>query len=447
MCTSPVILLKRNSERCDMVTSLNYVRNDSNFVFKRLRPHGDDFLYSKHVVPCGKCAECLGKRQSDLAARCALEARKRGSMCFVTLTYRDDTLPIACLLEEVDIETGEVSSFQSLSSLPRPRLSRSKSDKEKYGHFLPMVSEHDECLRGFSHCGYRQIKYFERDVVFDEVSGVLYRYHFTPSLCFRDVRLWLKRARVKYEREYGSKLPEFTYVVCGEYGSITHRPHYHLGFFGLQKKHVDFLCSLWFYGFTYVQQVNCVNEDGSDGFAAASKYIGKYMSKGQFECESVKCGYAVKGRLASSRGLGSELSKPLVNYYRCYDVLGEYDINKPLSNDNLQKLLELLSKRATITVGNSVYVLPRKFIRQIWYVQRSDKTFSASVVRRQISSALQCDCFNNYVRDFTERFPGLPRSEIIKMALNEQELFRISALFKDSSRKLRYQKFYLTSKF
>ena len=49
-----------------------------------------NYKYLKNMVPCGKCSQCLGKRQSDLAARCAAEARSKGSMCFVTLTYDNE---------------------------------------------------------------------------------------------------------------------------------------------------------------------------------------------------------------------------------------------------------------------------------------------------------------------------------------------------------------------
>lgn len=438
MCLSPVLILKPNPE-FDKRKDYRSLSSRTQLIY--------NYKYLKQLVPCGKCSQCLGKRQSDLAARCAAEARAKGSMCFVTLTYDNSTIPIAVLLEKVDLDTGEVLSDFSLHQLRRPKLNRSKKAKELFGHFEPELPEHVECLRGFGNLSSKRVKSYEKDFFLDTEDNVLYRYHFTPTLCTRDVRLWLKRARVKYEREKGEKLPDFTYVVCGEYGSNTYRPHYHLGFFGLQKKHIDFLCSLWYYGFTYSQQVNCINEDGSDGFAAASKYIGKYMSKGEFECPSVTCGYAVKGRLASSKGLGTDLPKSLVNYFRCYDVLGEYDINKPLSNDLLKKLVELLRQRATITIGKSVFVLPRKYVRQIWYIRRPDSSYSASVVRKQISFALQRDCVDDLFREYKSRFPTLSEIDLVSKVMSELAVQRLSASLKDSSGKLRYQKFYLTSKF
>lgn len=467
MCLSPVLILRKNPNFKPSVSPcalplhsrmrgyllLNDIKQRNQLDFRKpgfkfnFSIFNDNYNYFRALVPCGKCAQCLRKRQSDLSARCALEARKRGSMCFVTLTYDNASVPIACLLEHVDCDTGEVTHSQSLHQLDRRKLCRKKKDKELFGSLLPPDDLHLECLRGFGNMSSRKVKEYEKDLVYSESENTLYRLHFTPTLCSKDVRLWIKRSRMRYERQFGEKLPEFTYVVCGEYGSSTHRPHYHLGFFGLQKKHVDFLTAQWPYGFTYTQQVNCINADGTDGFAAASKYIGKYMSKGEFECPSVTCGYAVKGRLASSRGLGGDLPQELVNYFRCYDVFGEYDINNPLPNDTVKKLVELLRSRAVITVGKSVFVLPGKFVRQIWYNKRSDNTFESSIVRKQISASLQCDAFNDLYKRISERFPDSPKEFIFKMVEQELALSRLSSEIKDSSGKLRYQKFYLTSKF
>ena len=62
----------------------------------------------------------------------------------------------------------------------------------------------------------------------------------------------------------------------------TCRPHYHLGFFGLKRSHLNYLLDKWRFGkVKQVRMVQCVNKDGSSGFTKASKYIGKYMSKGQ----------------------------------------------------------------------------------------------------------------------------------------------------------------------
>ena len=56
-----------------------------------------------------------------------------------------------------------------------------------------------------------------------EDNGVIKQ---APTLALRDVQLFLKRLR-----KQGYK---FRYFMCGEYGSTTLRPHYHICFFGLE---------------------------------------------------------------------------------------------------------------------------------------------------------------------------------------------------------------------
>lgn len=49
---------------------------------------------------------------------------------------------------------------------------------------------------------------------------------YSPSLCKRDIQLFIKRLRFHYKRKV-------RYYVCGEYGPSTFRPHYHGIFFGV----------------------------------------------------------------------------------------------------------------------------------------------------------------------------------------------------------------------
>ena len=46
------------------------------------------------VVPCGKCHECISKKQNEFAALACLEAKKSSSMWFATLTYSNNRVPI-----------------------------------------------------------------------------------------------------------------------------------------------------------------------------------------------------------------------------------------------------------------------------------------------------------------------------------------------------------------
>lgn len=50
--------------------------------------------YITDLIPCGHCSECVKKRQSGYLVRCLEEAKKRGNLWFVTLTYSDDHITL-----------------------------------------------------------------------------------------------------------------------------------------------------------------------------------------------------------------------------------------------------------------------------------------------------------------------------------------------------------------
>lgn len=88
--------------------------------------------------------------------------------------------------------------------------------------------------------GYHESSYFltltydndhiPKNPVFDEETGEIYAENAT--LVKRDLQLFMKNLRRQYEyRGYTNKL---RYFACGEYGSKTKRPHFHLIVFGLK---------------------------------------------------------------------------------------------------------------------------------------------------------------------------------------------------------------------
>ncbi|QXP08224.1 MAG: replication initiator protein [Arizlama microvirus] len=63
------------------------------------------------VVPCGHCMACRLERARQWAIRCVHEASMHEHNCFLTLTYRDGSVP-----RSIDLETGEIAAgdFPSL---------------------------------------------------------------------------------------------------------------------------------------------------------------------------------------------------------------------------------------------------------------------------------------------------------------------------------------------
>ena len=70
------------------------------------------------------------------------------------------------------------------------------------------------------------LTYRDDDLPFDLCSGL-------PLLEKRDCQLWLKRLRKSLGR------PGIRYYLAGEYGTKTHRPHYHAILFGVAPEELD----------------------------------------------------------------------------------------------------------------------------------------------------------------------------------------------------------------
>lgn len=65
---------------------------------------------------------------------------------------------------------------------------------------------------------------------YDDETGEIFSF---PTLLKRDLQLFWKRLR----KNTGQK---FRYYACGEYGDVTHRPHYHAIVFGLELNDLEY---------------------------------------------------------------------------------------------------------------------------------------------------------------------------------------------------------------
>ena len=410
MCTSPISVKIRVGEKVAHFDRPSYLRpyrpaRGSEF-YDKILPREGDYV----TVPCGRCCECLRKRQNDLAVRASNEAAKRGSMVFVTLTYNKEHLPFSSVLSTVDKDTGELTYSQ------REVFCSGSSSHDNIDNLnlVHQVRERYASYRKTSRPVYM-------DHVFYDGDDMLAKAIFTPSVCRRDVQLWLKSSRVAYKREHGVPLSDFSYLCCQEYGPKTCRPHVHICFFGLSKKEVDYLCYRWsskdflHYGYTKQERVKAANDDGSPGFSICARYIAKYCSKGVFECESVKRGFSERPRLMISKGLGMSLTPALISYFRCDDILGEIDQMAIRFNDgsfcsrsNLLYLSEFIKERSHITVGKSSYCLPRSYIRKLWYFyDENTNSFRSTSLRRALVSLVPSDPIENYLRELKRDYPGI----------------------------------------
>lgn len=125
-------------------------------------------------IPCGQCTGCQESYSKEWACRCMLEAEQWKENYFITLTY--DDLHIPCESEIVDQRTGEIYE--------------DPGDWET-GHLMP-----------------------------------------------DDMTKFIKRLRSAWQRDPRYKHTGIRFYYCGEYGTQTERPHYHILLFNfpIEKK-------------------------------------------------------------------------------------------------------------------------------------------------------------------------------------------------------------------
>lgn len=413
MCTSPIYLNNRSS---GVEHALRYVQITGNVPISlrnRILPYSANGI----TVPCGKCLECLRKRQNDYAVRIAEEAKLKGSFWFFTLTYSEDKLPFAYRPYLVDTSTGEVffdyayKSLKYRDSIPeyvqRFLLSEPRNGKPRYYYEL------DTDFARSLVAGSENLP--DRFKVGVSVSPSLHREH---------VRLWIKNCRVAYKRLFGKDL-SFTYAGVGEYGPRTCRPHYHFCVFGIDRFTAFWMAERWKreFGFYVLKQVKAVNKDGTPGFDIASKYVGKYISKGVFECPSVIKRDVEKPRFQASIGLGLDSEKIVVkdgkerivrdlsdykkNYYLCYDIFGPYDADTLrfangvyMDADTIENICSHIKDRSHyVDSQGKIYSLPAVFKRRLFCVKDSfTKKLRVSTLRLLHSSFIASDPFSDFAK-------------------------------------------------
>lgn len=149
-----------------------------------VNPYTHDTL----TVSCGHCKACELRKSSRLSFQCDLESQCHKYTVFVTLTYADEYIPRASVVDNIDRPFGKdlyaVDSGELLGSFDSPQY------------------KIDSLFAKF-HLSDNHVPYLRKD----------------------DLQKFIKRFRY-----YASKISEekVRYFACGEYGPLHFRPHYHL---------------------------------------------------------------------------------------------------------------------------------------------------------------------------------------------------------------------------
>lgn len=204
-------------------------------------------------VPCGKCLECQNQSRAEWVLRCIYELKVNKYPYFITLTYDDEHLPSDYL---DDVERKSIFDGIKVGVI------------NDYGDFLLNKEHLSLFLKGFN-------KDFIRQFHRLELSNVLH-YRKLLSLARNSQNYSAIQQYKCYLKEH--VLPRCRYMATGEYGTLNHRPHYHILLFSPEKLSVQDVQNLsnnnWHYGNVDVQI--------PDTDTAVFNYVCKHQVKEDF---------------------------------------------------------------------------------------------------------------------------------------------------------------------
>lgn len=304
--------------------------------------------YTQHV-PCGKCNECIKNKQNEYVIRSIEEAAKVGKVWFFTLTYNENHVPIKFDLDgeiiDEDPDTGEVFFADSA-----------------------------------------KLKTLDR----------------------KDITAWKKRVRErlnKRRKKEGKDRIKFSFLICGEYGPKTHRPHYHGLFMGLTKSEMQEFKRDWetHFGFTQFKSINTIPVNGKNDVEATARYVAKYICKMQdLEDELVISGKVEKPRKQVSAGYGlpkEEKFNRMKDYHLCRDLFPDADLDRMYDVPQGMRLVREIIKRRRYKNNGKDYKLPNYYKRKIFYTKDE---FTGKIrpldVQRMVSRVMESDVRKDYSR-------------------------------------------------
>lgn len=195
------------------------------------------FTHTYEYVSCGKCPGCQNTisllKSQQVQKEIELTHAKGGFNLFFTLTYDNESLPmVRPFYDDNGIlrlrPVGRTAGFDSLywKSFPFTPFVFTASGKHPEFEFQYPCYSHDtgELLKTLNLQQY-PVKVFPKiekvSPEYEDCFGVL---------CKQDLKHFFMRLRKLINKVFKDEKekPTFRYSACGEYGSVTKRPHYHV---------------------------------------------------------------------------------------------------------------------------------------------------------------------------------------------------------------------------
>lgn len=299
-------------------------------------------------VPCGKCLSCLNIKSHKYVNLIDCEFATSDFCYFVTLTYENKYLP---LLSVDSVTVNPALLEDNLSSVYRSKKHRFDSSvlcwsfspinlrNRKYykeSHGIRSIVPVDECPQELLN----NPDYFHNKF---ELRGK-YR-GFFPYLEYKDVSLFLKRVRKSLNKHNNYDYKKIRFFVCGEYGPVHMRPHWHLLFFfgkDVDSEQLrDCIRSSWQFG-----SIVCKLSDGG-----TSNYVSEYSV----------------GTTCNSRLHQIKAFSPTVRHSTCFgEKVFEYKIKKIYELIRVGKVSTVISicglvKNVTLPRSCEIRLYPRCF--------------------------------------------------------------------------------------
>lgn len=366
-------------------------------------------------VPCGKCPECVKDNQNSFVIRTIEEQAKRGSLWFITLTYANENVPVAFDVDGEIIERDLVPALKNPSKYRPHSFAPRQNPLDENDDFYVQTDEVDDESKdmpldayygvpGLKDNRWRGVEYAQLDIESDNVVDECdicdpdtgERPTNVYTLNNRDIQLWKKRVRRQIDYHAGRKV-DFGYLICGEYGSRTHRPHYHGLLVGLSDEDVMRFKKDWetHYGYT------CFKKIASSDVERTARYVSKYITKQKcLEDPNVTKGLVAKPRKVTSIGYG--VPKKSRESKMRKDVLGElsdlpsFDQFPNVNPIWLSKQVERLSNSLKYKCNGKEFKLPRYYRQRLLYVKdaltgRYRQTALSSMVSKVLQDRVQAD--------------------------------------------------------
>lgn len=280
----------------------------------------DAITGEKRVItfPCGHCINCLHDFQESWSIRLGETAKYYKQYIYDTLTARPSAVRVKA---DFTRPTKDGCFYGTTTKFDRVRLKSMMKGFATFNKLYPRYSKE----------------------VWEMLKKTNFKvYEFDKA----EIQDWLKRGRENYRRDHSDTRIDITYFIVEEYGPHTSRPHMHLLMFGINYlDYQKYFGHPWNYDYGFTRPVyHRYTPWEKKDLSCISKYIAKYITKGDFENVFVKEGLQSKPFRLISKGIGQGLLlKDCYNVFKSPSMVQYKDYYKP-SEETFQRTLKLMTE-------------------------------------------------------------------------------------------------------